>query len=172
MKSWSEENAIEMYLTHNDGKFVITKGFIRTLKNKIYKYMTSVSKNVYIDKLDDIVNKYNNTYRTIKMKPVDTKQSTYINSSKEINDEHPKFKIGHIVRVSKYKNIFAKGYVPNWSEKGFVIKKVKNTVFWTYVVSDLKDEEIIGKFYKKELQKTNPKEFVVENVIKRKGDKF
>ena len=80
---------------------------------------------------------YNNTYSTIKMKPVDVKSSTYINSSKEINDEHPKFKIGDIVRISKYKNIFAKGYVPNWSEEVFVIKKVKNTVLWIYVISDL-----------------------------------
>ena len=76
--------------------------------------MTSISKNVYIDKLDYIVNTYNNTYhRTIKMKPVDVKSSTYINSSKEINDEDPKFKIGDIARIPKYKNIFAKGYVPN-----------------------------------------------------------
>ena len=80
---------------------------------------------------------YNNTYSTIKMKPVDVKSSTYINSSKEINDEHPKFKIGDIVRISKYKNIFTKGYVPNWSEEVIVIKKVKNTVLWIYVISDL-----------------------------------
>ena len=75
-----------MYSTHNEGKYVVAERFIRTLKNKIYKYMTSISKNVYIDKLDDIVNKYNNTYHsTIKMKPVDVKSSTYIDSSKEIN---------------------------------------------------------------------------------------
>ena len=86
MKSWLEKNGIEMYSTHNEGKSVIAERFIRTLKNKIYKYMTSISKNVYIDKLDDIVNKYNNTYHsTIKMKPVDVKSSTYIDSSKEIN---------------------------------------------------------------------------------------
>ena len=91
--------------------------------------MTSIPKNVYIDKLDDIVNKYNNTYhRTIKMKPVDIKSSTYIDSSKENNDEDPKFKNGDIVRISKYKNIFVKGYVPNSSEEVFVIKKVKNIV--------------------------------------------
>ena len=93
--------------------------FIRTLKTKIYKYMTSVSKNVYINKLDDIVNEYNNTYhRTIKMKPVDVKDNTYIDSmelhsSKEVNDKDPKFKVGDHVRISKYKNIFAKGYTPN-----------------------------------------------------------
>ena len=91
--------------------------------------MTSISKYVYIHKLDDIVNKYNNTYHsTIKMKPVDVKPNTYIDSSKDINDKHPKFKIGDIVRMSKYKTIFSKGYVPDWSEEVFVIKKVKNTV--------------------------------------------
>ena len=100
--------------------------------------MTSISKNMYIDKLDDIVNKYNNTYhRTIKMKPVHVKSNTYVNPSKEISDKDPNFKIGDNVRISKYKNIFAKGYVPNWSEEVFVIKKVKNTVPWTYVISDL-----------------------------------
>ena len=84
--------------------------------------MTSILKNVFIDKLDDIVNKYNNTYhRTIKMKVVDIKPSTYIDSSKEINDEDPKFKIGDIIRISKYKSIFAKDYVPDWSEEAFII---------------------------------------------------
>ena len=85
-------------------------------------------KNVYIDKLDVIVNRYNNTYHTtIKAKHVDVKPSTYIESSKEINYQDPKFKIGNIVRISRYKNIFAKSYLPNWSEEAFVIKKVKNT---------------------------------------------
>ena len=84
--------------------------------------MTSILKNMFIDKLDDIVNKYNNTYhRTIKMKVVDIKPSTYIDSSKEINDEDPKFKIGDIIRISKYKSIFAKDYVPDWSEEAFII---------------------------------------------------
>ena len=91
--------------------------------------MISALKNVYVDKLDDIVNKYNNTYHsTIKMKPVDVKSNTYIDSSKEINDKDPKFKIGDIVRISKYKNIFAKGYTPNWSEEVFLTKKFKNTI--------------------------------------------
>ena len=88
--------------------------------------MTSVSKNVFIGKLDEIVNKYNNTYSV--MKPVDVKSNTYIDSSKEINDKNPKFKIGDNVRISKYPNIFPKGYTLNWSEEVFVIKKVKNTV--------------------------------------------
>ena len=91
--------------------------------------MTSISKKVYIDKSDDIVNKYNNRcHSTIKVKPVDVKLSAYINSSKEINDEDPKFRIGDIVRIAKYKKAFAKAYVPSWSEEVFVIKKVKSTV--------------------------------------------
>ena len=104
---------------------------------------------MYIDKLDDIVDEYNNTYHaTIKMKPIDVKDNMYINTSKEINNKDPKFKVGDRVRISKYK-----GYMPNWSEEVFIIKKVKNTVPWTYVINDLNGEEIIGTFYEKELQK-------------------
>ena len=120
--------------------------------------MAPISKNVYIDKLHDIVHKYNNIYQsTIKMKPIDVKPNTYINSSKEINDEDLKFKIGDIGRISKYEIIFAKCYVPNWSEEVFVITKVKNIVPWTYVISDLKGEEIVGTFYGKELRKKKSK---------------
>ena len=138
-----------MYSTYNEGISVIVERFIRTLKNEIYKYMTLVLKNVYIDKLDDIIDKYNNTYHnTIKMKPFDVKSSTCFNSSKEINNKDPKFKIGDIVRISKYKNIFANGYTPNLLEE-FVVKKVKNTVPWTYIISDLNGEEIVGNFYEK-----------------------
>ena len=89
------------------------------------------------------------------MKSVDVKDNECINTSNEINDKDPKLKVGDHVRISKYKNIFAKGYTPNWSEEVFVIKKVKNTVPWTYVINDLNSEEIIGTFYEKELQKTN-----------------
>ena len=125
----------------------------------------------YIDKVDDIVNKYSNTYhRTIKMKPVDVKWSTYIDSSKEINNKDPKFKIGDIVRISSYKNIFTKGYTPNWSEEVFVIKKVKNTAPWKNVINDLNGDDIVGTFYEKELQKTNQKEFRIEKIIKKKGN--
>ena len=114
-----------MYSTKNEGKSIVAERFIRPLKNEIYKYMTSISKNVYIDRLNDIVNKYNNAYHiTIKLKPVDVKSSTYIDSSKEINDKNPKFKIGDTARISKYKNVFAKGYTPNWSEEVFVIQSV------------------------------------------------
>ena len=126
-KKWLKDNDIEMYSIHNEGKSVVSKRFIRTLKTKIYKYMTSVSKNVYIDKLDDIVGEYNNTYhRTIKMKPVNVKDNTYIDFKKEIIDKGPKFKVGDHVRISKYKNIFATGCTPNWSEEVFVVSKIKN----------------------------------------------
>ena len=123
-----------MYSTHNEKKSVVAERFIRALKNKIYKYMTSISKNVYTDKLDDTVSKYINTYhRTIKMKPADVKDYTYIDSSKEGNDKDPTFQVSDHVGISKYKNIFGKEYNPNWSEEVFVITKVKNTVPWAYI---------------------------------------
>ena len=163
-----------MYSTNNEGKSVVAERFIRTLKSKIYKHMTSISKNVYIDKLDDIVDEYNNKFHTtIKMKPIDVEDNTYINTDKEINNKNPKFKVGDHVRTSKYKNIFAKGYTPNWSAEVFVIKKLKNTVPWTLnVIKDLNGEEITGTFYEKELQSTNQEEFRIAKVIKRKGDKI
>ena len=135
-----------MYSTHNEGKSVVIKRFIRTIKNKIYKYMTSISKNVYIDKLDDTVHKYNNKkHRTIKMKPIE--DSTHIDFGKEVDDNDPKCKVGDHVRISKYKNIFAKGYTPNWSEVVFVIKKIKNTVPWTLMFVMMK--KLLEYFMKK-----------------------
>ena len=171
-KKWLKDNDIEMYSIHNKGKSVVAERFIGTLENKIFKHMTVISKNVYFDVLDDIVNKYNNTvHRTIKMKPIDVKDNTYIDSNKEVNDKDPKFKVRDHVRISKYKNIFAKGYTSNWPEEVFVIKKVKNTVPWIDVINDLNGKEIIGRFYEKQLQKSNQKEFRIEKVINRKGGK-
>ena len=135
---------------------------------KSYKYMTwkNVPKNVYNDKLNDIVNKYNNTHHsTITAKPVDIKSNAYIECSKKINNKNPKFKIGGTVRISKYKNIFAKGYTPNWSEEVFMIKKVKNTASRAHDISDFKGEETFGTFCEKEFQKTNQKEFRIEKVL-------
>ena len=162
-----------MYSTHNEGKSVIAVRFIRTLKTKIYKYMTSISKNVYIDKLDDIVNKYNNTnHSAIEKKPVDVENNIYIDFKNDINNVDPKFEVGNHVKISKHKNIFAKDYMPKWSEKVFVVNEVKNTVPWTYIINDLNGQEIIGTFYEKELQKTNQQEFRIEKVLRRKGDKL
>ena len=162
-----------MYSTYNEGKSVAAERFIIILKNKIYKHMTAFSKNVYFDVLDDIVDEYNSTYhKTIKMKPIDVKSDSFTEYNEESNEKDPKFKVGDHIRISKFKNVFAKGYTPNWSEEIFVIKKIKNTVPWTYVISDLNGEEIAGSFYEKELQRTNQKEFRIEKVIDRKGNKL
>ena len=135
--------------------------------------MTAVSKNIYIDVLGDIVNKYNNTvHRTIKMKLIDVTSDSYAEYNEDSNVTNPKFKVGDHVRISKYKNIFAKGYTQNWSEEVFVVSKIKNTVPWTYVVSDLNGEEITGSFYEKELQKISQEKFRIEKVLKRKSDKL
>ena len=124
-KKWLQDNNIAMYSTHNEGESVVAERFNRTLKNKICKYMTSISKNAYIDKSDDIVNEHNITYhKTIKMKPIDVKDNTYINIDREVNNKYPKFKVSDHVKISKWKTIFAKGYTPNWSEEIFVIKRI------------------------------------------------
>ena len=109
-----------MYSTHNEGKSVVAERFIKTLKTKIYKYRSSISKNGYIDKFVDIVSEYNNTYHaTIKMKSVDVKDKTYVDFRKGVHDKDPKFRAGDHATTSKYKNIFAKGHTPNWSEEIF-----------------------------------------------------
>ena len=141
-----------MHSTYNEGKSVGAKRFIRTLKHKIEKHRTVISNNLYFDVLDDIVDEYNNTYHSsIKMKPIDV--------------EDAKFKVGDHVRISKFYNVFAIKVV-------FVVKKIKNTVPWTYTINDLNGEEIVGSFYEKELQKTNQKEFRIKKVIKRKRNKL
>ena len=140
-----------MYSTYNEGKFVVADRFIRTLKRKISKHMTAISKNVYFG--NNIVNKYNNTVqKTIKMKAINVMGDCYAEYNENPNKKDPKFKIDDYVRISKYKNIFAKGDTPNQSEKFFVVSKVKITVPWTYVISDWNGEEINGHFYEKELE--------------------
>ena len=140
---------------------------------KVVSFISACSKNAYFDVLNDIVDEYNNTYhKTIKMKPIDVKCNSFAEYNEDSNEKFLKFKVGDHVRIPKYKNIFAKGYVPNWSEEVFVVKKIKNTVPWTYVISDLNGEEIVGSFCEKELQKTNQKEFRIEKVIKRKENKL
>ena len=133
--------------------------------------MTAISKDVHFNVLNDIVDEYNNTYhRTIKMKPIDVKNDLY----EESNEKDPKFKVNNHIRNSKYKNIFAKGYAPNWGEEIFVLRQIKNTVPWTYVISDLNGEEIVGSFYENELQKKkkNKKEFRIEKILKTKGTNY
>ena len=123
-KKFLKENDIEIYSNFNGGKSVVAERFIKTLNNKIYKHMTSIGKNVYFIGLDDIVKTYNNTHHSsIKLKPKDVTDSVFAEYSEESNKKDPKSKIGDNVRISKYKNIFAKGYTPNWSEEIFVVKK-------------------------------------------------
>ena len=158
-KKWLKDNDIEMYSTNNEGKSAIAERFIRTLKNKIYKYMTSVSKNVYIDKLEDIIKKYNNTYHTsIKMTPVDVKDSTYINFKKEVNDKNPKFKVGDHVRISKYKNILVKGICQIGQKKYSLLKKLKILYHGRMFLMTLMVKKLLVPFMKmncKRLSKMN-----------------
>ena len=152
-----------MYSTFNEGKSVVAERFIRTLKNKLYKHMMTTGKNLYYDALDDVVNEYNNTeHNAIKMKPKDvkndkTKSSAIARNKRVYTDEHNKksarYNVGDRVRISKFKNIFAKGYTPNWNREIFIINKINDTVPHTYDLKDLNDVEIIGSFYDRELQK-------------------
>ena len=150
-----------MYSTYNEGKSVVAERFIRTLKNKLYKHMTATGKNVYYDVLDDVVNKYNNTkHSTIKMKPMDVKDNkrVYIDehnekdTTKSSSLECSRFKVGDTVRISKFKNILAKGYTPNWSKEISIVNKINDTVPYTYNIKDLNGKEITGSFYDRELQ--------------------
>ena len=153
-EKWLSDNGINMYSTYNEGKSVVAERFIRTLKNKLYKHMTATGKNVYYDVLDDVVNKYNDTkHSTIKMKPIDVKNNKRVYIDKH-NEKDSRFKVGDRVRISRYKNIFAKGYTPDWSKEIFIVEKINDTAPYTYIIKDLNDEEIIGSFYDKELQKS------------------
>ena len=141
-KKWLTDYDIIIYSTYNEG----------TLKNKLYKHMTATGKNVYYDVLDDAVNKYNNTkHSTIKMKPIDAGDN---NKRVYIDEHNEKVRITNRVRITKFKKIFAKGYTPNWSKEIFIVDKINDTVPYAYNLKDLNDEEIIGSFYDRELQKT------------------
>ena len=153
-KKWLSDNNIIMYSTYNEGKSVVAERFIRTLKSKLHKHMAAIGKKIYYDVLDDVVNIYNNAkHSTIKMKPIDVKDNkrVYID---EHNEKDSRFKLGDRVRISKFKNIFAKGYTPNWSSEIIIVDKVNDTVPYRYNLKDLNDEEILGSFYDRELQKT------------------
>ena len=151
-KKWLSDNDIIMYSTYNEGKSVVAERFIRTLKSKLYKHMTAIGKNVYFDILDDAVNKYNNTKHS---KPIDVRDNNnkrvYI---KEHNGKRSRFKVGDRVRISKFQNIFAKGYTPNWSKEIFIVNKINHTVPYINNHKNLIDEEIIGSVCDQELQKT------------------
>ena len=143
-----------MYSTFNEGKSVAVERFTRTFKTKLYKHMTAINKDVYYDVLDDIVNKYNTKHRNIKMKPKDVKNDNNRVYIDEHNKKSTRFNVGDRVKISKFKNIFTKGYTPNWSKEIFIVNKINDTVPWTYSLKDLNGEEILGSFYDRELQKT------------------
>ena len=148
-KKCLSDNDIIMYSTYNEGKSVVAERFIGTLKNKLYKLMTATGKNVYYDVLDDVVNKYNNTKHST-MKPKDVKNDNKRVYIDEHNGKDSRFK----VRISKLKNIFAKEYAPNWSKEIFIVNKINDTAPYTYNIKELNNEEIIGRFYDRELQKS------------------
>ena len=163
-KDFLKINDIKMYSTYNEGTSFVAHRFIRTLKNKIFKHMAAISENLYFHVLDDFVNKYNNTvHRTIKMKPIEVTSDSYAKTMKILTKK---------ILNSKLVAIFAKRYAPNRLEEVFVVSGIKNTVPWTYVVSDLNGEEITGSFYEKELHKTSQEKFRIEKVLKTKGDKL
>ena len=154
-EKWLSDNDINIYSTYNEGKSVVPERFIRALKNKLYKHVMATGKNVYYDVLDDAVNKYNNTkHSTIKMKPIDVGDNNKRVYIDEHNEKDSNFKVGDRVIISRYKNIFTKGYTPNWRQEIFIVDKINDTVPYTYNLKDLNHEEIIGSFYDKELQKT------------------
>ena len=144
-----------MYSTFNEGKSVVAERFIRKLKNKLYKHMTATGKNVCYDVLDDVVNEYNNTkHNTIKMKPKDVRNDNKSVNIDEHNEESARYNLGDRVRISNFKNIFAKGYTPDWSREIFIVNKINDAVPYTCNLKDLNEEEIIGSFYDREFQKT------------------
>ena len=155
-----------MYSIYNEGKSVVAERFIRTLKNKLCKHMTATGKNVYYDVLDDVVNEYNNNkHRTIKMKPKDVGDNNKIVCIDEYNKKSARYNVGDRVRISKFKNIFAKGYTPNWSREIFIINKINDTVPYTYNIKDLNGEEIIGSFYDKNYKSVYYKnEYILSTV--------
>ena len=160
LKRFLKINGIEIYPTYNEEKSVVAERFIRMLKNKIFKHMTAISKSVYLNVLDDIVNKYKNAdHKTIKIKPIDVTSDSYAKYDKDSYVTKSKLKFGDNVRISKYRNIFAKGYTENWSEEVFVVSKIKSAVPWAYVISDLNGEPIAGSFMKENCQKVVKKNF-------------
>ena len=144
-----------MYSTYNEGKSVVAERFIRTLKNKLYKHMTATGRKLYYDVLEDVVNKYSNTkHNPIKIKPIDVGDNNKRAYIAQHDEKDSKCKVGNRVRISKFKNIFAKGNAPNWSSEIFIVDKVNDTLPYTYNLIDLNDEEVIGSFYDRELQKS------------------
>ena len=172
---------IELYSTENEEKSSVVERWIRTMKEKMWKYFTDNNTNVYIDILPNFVKVYNKMrHSSIKMTPVEASEKknelmvwrNLYPEHLEIRDINPKFSFRDKVRISKKKNTFEKGYTTRWTEEIFTIVEVKRTQPPTYKITDLNGEEIKGTFYEPELQKTSQELFRIENVIKRGKKKF
>ena len=174
------KDLIELYSTENEEKSSVVERWIRTIKEKMWKYFTDNNTYTYIDILPDLVEDYNNTkHSTIKMTPVEASKkeneltvwrNLYPDRLK-IHDLRPKFSVGDEVRISKKKKTFEKGYTTRWTEEIFTITRIQNTNPITYRIADLKGEEIDGTFYEPELQKTSQQVFRIEKVIEKGKNK-
>ena len=170
------KDLITLYSTQNEEKACVVERWIRTMKEKMSKYFSANSTNIYIDVLPDLIKEYNNTrHSSIKMMPVQASKKeneltvwrNLYPEHLEIHDINPKFSVGDTVRISKKKKTFEKGYTTRWTEEIFTIVEVKRTSPVTYKIADLNGEEIQGTFYKSELQKISQETFRIEKVIKR-----
>jgi hypothetical protein len=179
MKKLLADRNIHLYSTFTTKKAAICERFNRTLKNKMWKKFSYRGPHKWIDILQSLIHEYNNTkHRTIRMKPIDVKYSDedhLLNSVYSLNaplKTKTKFKLGDFVRISKYKHVFSKGYTPNWTTELFKIRKVQQTNPITYLLIDLRGDNINGSFYNEELQKVDdPKLYLVERIIRKKGNK-
>jgi len=177
VNNWLKENNIIMYSTYSEHKSCVVERFNRTLKEQMWKRFTAENTRNWIDMLDKLINDYNNkVHSTIEMTPVEASQKenemkaiqNTLDKTRSIPIRKPKLKIGNKVRLSRTKQIFEKGYLPNWSEELYVIDKVQNTIPVTYKLKDLLGEEIEGSFYEQELQKSDQIVYRVEKVIRKK----
>ena len=170
------KDLIELYSTENEEKSSVVERWIRTMKEKMWKYFSAKSTSVYMNVLSNLVKEYNNTrHSSIKMTPVKaSKKENELEVWRNLYPEHlevydmkPKFSVGDKVRISKKKKTFEKGYTTRWTEEIFTIVEVKRSRPPTYKIADLNGEEIKGSFYEPELQKTSQELFRIEKVIKR-----
>ena len=184
MTAWLKAENITRYSTHGEHKSVIAERFNRKLKERMWRRFTADNTRNWIDMLDDLVSKYNNSYHnTIRMRPVyaskkeneiDVWENLFIDSeihdetSKNLPSNNKKFKIGDTVRISRIKGIFEHGFLPNWTEQVYKIESINNSTPVTYISKDLQDEIIEGSFYAEELQKTSQKVFRIEKVLRKK----
>ena len=173
---------VELYATENEEKSSIAERWIRTMKEKMFKYFTDYNTNKYIDVLPDLVEDYNNTvHSSTKLTPTDaSKEENELKVWRNLYPDryktsrlNPKFSVGDEVRITKKKKVFEKGYTTRWTEEIFTIKEIRETNPITYKLEDLQGEEIKGTFYEPELQKTEQQIYRIEKIIKKeKGRSF